>query len=143
MEDKSKAVKIGRVAKRMRLAVFQDRDPIYSRRLKRFTKRFAPPHWTAFDLTSYHVGCGKDAAEAVRRLIAQIHATLFIIADEEAKGVKVIQWDVPLPEKEAKDAEDKAKKNGFILESVEMPPMPKSMARWIGKAKWTTVKKGS
>lgn len=82
----AKVAKIGRIAKRITIAVFQERDPIWSRRLKRPTKRLAPPHWEAIDVTSYHVGCGKGPVEAVRALIQQIEMTRFVIADHRARG---------------------------------------------------------
>lgn len=127
------AVKIGRTAKYMKVVVFLDRDRVYSRRLKRFTKKLGKPYWTAGDLTSYHIGCAEDPVEAVRRLIQQVQHTRLMIDDHRAKGHKVICWRCNLDPKEAKDWERKAKATGFVLEHVQIPAYPKAWGRWVGK----------
>lgn len=136
---KRSTVKIGRVAKYMRVVVFRDRDRVYSRRLKRFTNRFDKWHWVAGDVTSYHLGIGKDPVQAVQSLIHQVQWTRLMIADERAKGVKVICWRCNLPPKEAAEWERKAKETGFVLEHVAIQRFPKSWDRLIGKMRYKTV----
>ena len=125
--------KVSWVANRLRVAVFQDRDRIWSRRLKKFTKKFDKPYWTACDLRSYHIGCADTITEAVKNLIRQAQATNLCAEEEKAKGHSVIRWRCLLEPKEMKEMETKAKKTGFILDAVEVPPFPKAWEAGLKK----------
>lgn len=116
--------KVSWVAKRLRVAVFKERDRLWSRKLGKFTNKFGKPYWTACDLRSYHVGCDKDAVQAIKNLILQCQATNLGAEEERAKGNSVIRWRCLLPKNEAAEMERKAKKTGFILDGVEVPPLP-------------------
>lgn len=129
---KRQVVKIGRVAKYMRVVVFRDRDRVYSHRLKRFTNKMGRWHWVAGDVTSYHLGIGDTAEVAVQRLIFQVQHTRLMIDDELAKGTKVIAWRCDLPKNEAAEWEAKANKTGFVLEHVQIPRYPKAWDRLVG-----------
>lgn len=118
---KREVVKIGRVAKYMRVVVFRERDRVSDRW-----------HWVAGDVTSYHLGVGDTAEVAVQRLISQVQHTRLMIDDARAKGVKVIAWRCDLPKNEASEWEAKAKKTGFVLEHVQIPRYPKSWDRLVG-----------
>lgn len=124
--------KVTWVAKRLRVVVFLDRERIWSRKLKRFTKKFDKPYWTAYDVRSYNIGCGDTTVQAVNRLLDQCQHTHLLAAEEEAKGNRVIRWRCLLPKQEVLEAEKKARKTGFILEGVEVPPFPK---KWIAALK--------
>lgn len=126
MKPEYKAVKIAWRAKRMRLCVFLERDRVWSRRLKRFTKKMGRWYWVACDVRSYHLGCGDTAQEAVQAFIRQIQGEELMVREEQIKGVRVIRWRCLLPPNEVKEMEDKAKKTGFILDGVECPPLPKA-----------------
>lgn len=117
--------KVSWVAKRLRIAVFQDRDPIWDKRTRKPTKKLGKPHWTACDLRSYHIGCGKTVTEAVNELILHCQADNLSAEEERVKGNSVIRWRCLLPPNEVKEMEAKAKKTGFVLDGVEVPPIPK------------------
>jgi len=126
--------KISWVAKRLRIAVFKERDRVYSRRLKRFTKKLRPPHWCAVDVRSYHVGCGDTCEKAIQAVLMQAQATNWIA--EEARVLekrRVIRWRCLLPPNEVKEMEAKARKTGFILEGVEPPAPPEEWVRKLEK----------
>lgn len=125
--------KVSWVASRLRVAVFKDRDRVYSRRLKRFTKKFGRWYWTACDLRSYHIGCDEKLETAIKNLIWQCQATNLCAAEEEAKGHQVIRWRCLLPKNEREEMERKAKKNGFILDGVEVPPLPSHWQRGLDR----------
>lgn len=116
------------VAKRLRVALFLEKDQIYDRKKKKFTKRYGKPYWCAMDLRSYHIGCHENLATAIKNLFMQCQATNLCAAEEKAKGFKVVRWRCLLKPEEIKECEEKARKTGFILEGVEMPPMPK---KWL------------
>ena len=118
--------KVSWVANRLRVAVFQDRDRIWNRKTKKPTKRFGKPYWTACDLRSYHIGCADTVVEAVKRLIEQCQVTNLGAEEEKAKGHGVTRWRCLLEPKEVKEMEAKAKKTGFILDGVKVPPFPKA-----------------
>ncbi len=141
-KTKQKAVKIGRVAKYMRVVVFRDRDRVYSRRLKRFTKKFGRWYWVAGDVTSYHLGTGDTAEVAVQRLITQVQHSRLMIDDERAKGTKVILWRCDLEPNERAEWEKKAKETGFVLEHVQIPRYPKAWDRYVGHMKFRPYKPG-
>jgi hypothetical protein len=121
---KRRACKISWVANRLRVVVFQERDRLWSKKLGRFTKKMGDLYWVAYDVRSYHVGTGKTPVEAVKALILQCQATNIMADEEKAMGGKVIRWRCLLPPNEVKDAERKARKTGFILDGVVLPPYP-------------------
>jgi hypothetical protein len=123
------------VAQRLRMAVFADRDRIWNRRTKKPTNRFGKPYWVACDLRSYHVGTGKTVPEAVKALILQCQVTNLGALEEEAQGNRVVRWRCLLPPGEVKEMERKAAKTGFILDGVQVPPIPKAWAAGLEKLK--------
>ena len=129
------------VSKRLRVAVFSDRDRIWNRKTKKYTKKLGKLYWVACDLRSYHVGCGKDVVEAVKALILQCQATNLIAEEEKAEGKKVIRWYCLLDSKELKEMERQAKKTGFILDGVEVPPLPKAWQRSLDRLREKTAQK--
>lgn len=122
-------------ARRMRVAVFRDRDRIWSRRTKKFTKKLGKPYWIAMDTRSYWLGTGDDVQTALIRLLQQVQFTQIMDKEERGKGVNVVRWhcerqkDVQIT---LKEAEAKAKKTGFILEGVDWQESV------VGKGKFTT-----
>ena len=126
-KPKDMAWRISWVAKRLRIAVFKDRDRLYSRRLRRFTKKLGDWYWTACDLRSYHLGCAETADQAIKNLILQVQATNLGAEEEKVQGHRVIRWRCLLPKKDVDEMEAKAKKTGFILEDVRCPDLPE---RW-------------
>jgi hypothetical protein len=127
--------KVAWVAKKLRVAVFLERDRIYSRRKKKWTNKYGRPYWTACDLRSYNVGCDKDAVTAIKNLILQCQATNLCAEEEKAKGHGVIRWRCLLKPEEVKEMERKAHKTGFILDGVEVPPLPKKWQEGLKKLK--------
>jgi hypothetical protein len=127
--------KVSWVAKRLRVAVFKDQDRIWNRRTKKPTNRFGKPYWTACDIRSYHIGCAETAEQAIKNLIWQCQATNLCAQEEEAKGHTVIRWRCLLPKNEAREMEIKAKKTGFILDGVEVPPLPAHWQRGLDRLK--------
>lgn len=127
--------KVSWVAKRLRVAVFKERDRIWNRRAKKPTNKFGKPYWTACDLRSYHVGCADTVQEAVRNLIRQAQATNLLAEEEKVQGHRVIRWRRLLEPKEVREMEVKARKTGFILDGVEVPPFPKSWLKGLEKFK--------
>jgi len=117
------------VAKKLRVAVFQERDPIWNPGGKNHGKP-GKPHWTACDVRSYHVGCADSPVEAIRNLLEQCSVTNLIAEEERAKGRRVVRWRCLLPKKEASEMEARARKNGLILDGVEVG---KSSYSVIGK----------
>lgn len=122
---KRRTVKVSWVANKLRVVVFQERDRLWSKKLGRFTKKLGDLYWVAYDVRSYHIGTGKTPVEALNRLIMQCQATNLIAEEEKATGGKVIRWRCLLPKNEIQQAEAKARKTGFILDGVILPPMPK------------------
>lgn len=116
-----KCVKIGWVAKRLRVVIFLDRDRIWNRRTRKPTKRFGKPYWTACDVRSYHVGCAATVQEALKNLLEQCAFTNMMAHEDRMKGKKVIRWRCLLDKKEFAEMEAKARKTGLILEGVEVP----------------------
>lgn len=115
-------VQMGWAPRRLRVAVFQERDRVYSRRLKRFTKRFEKPYWCATDVRGYWIGTGDTVEVAIKRLIDQVQFTELMQKEEEKKGRRVIRWHVERSadvRKDLRQMEAKARKNGFILEGVD------------------------
>lgn len=119
--------KVSWVAKRLRMAVFQERDRLWSKKTGKFTKKLGKLYWTACDLRSYHVGCADSVDQAIKNLILQCQATNLGAEEERAKGNSVIRWRCLLPKNEVAEMEEKARKTGFILDGVEVPPLP---AKW-------------
>lgn len=119
---KKQGVQMAWAPKRMRVAVFKERDRIYDRRKKKFTKRFGKPYWCAVDTRGYWLGTGDTVEVAVNRLLDQVQVTELMHKEEEKKGVRVIRWHCerqPDVRKEMLEDEKKAKKTGFILEGVD------------------------
>lgn len=121
---KKRAYKISWVANKLRVVVFQERDRLWSKKLGRFTKKMGDLYWVAYDVRSYHLGTGKTPVEAVNGLILQCQATNLMAEEQKAKGFQVIRWRCLLPPNEVKEAEAKARKTGFILDGVVLPPLP-------------------
>jgi len=119
----------------MRVAVFLDRDRAWSKRLKRFTKKLGRPYWSAIDLRSYHVGCGKEIPEAVKNLMMQVQATNLLAEEKKAQGYRVIRWRCLLHPKEVADYEARARATGFILDDVLTPPLPEKWQKDLEKLK--------
>jgi hypothetical protein len=130
---KKRACKISWVANRLRVVVFQERDRHWSKKLKRFTKKLGDLYWVAYDVRSYHVGTGKTPVEAVNALILQCQATNIMADEEKVMGNQVIRWRCLLPPNEVKEAEAKARKTGFILDGVVLPPYPLKWQRGLEK----------
>lgn len=119
------------VAKRLRVAVFLERDQIYDQKNKKWTKRYGKPYWNAIDLRSYHIGCHEDLATAIKYLLQQCQATNLCAEEYRAKGKKVVRWRCLLKKEEIAEMEGKAKKTGFILDGVEVPPLPEKWVRGL------------
>lgn len=132
---KRRACKISWVANKLRVVVFQERDRLWSKKRKCFTKKMGDLYWVAYDVRSYHIGTGKTPVEAVNGLILQCQATNLMAEEEKATGGKVIRWRCLLPPNEVKEAERKAKKTGFILDGVTLPPWPKKWQQGLERLK--------
>jgi hypothetical protein len=119
---KKQHIMMGWAPKRLRVAVFLDRDRLWNRKTKKFTKKLGKPYWCAVDTRGYWLGTGDDVQTAVKRLLQQVQFTQLMDKEERQKGVKVIRWHVergPDVRKDLKEFEEKAKKTGFILEGVD------------------------
>lgn len=127
--------KVSWVAKTLRIAVFLERDAIYNRRTKKFTKKLGKPYWVACDLRSYEIGCGKTLVIAMKRLLEQCQGTNLIAAEGRAKGHKVVRWRCLLEPREVREMEKKARKTGFILDGVKTPPLPKAWVKGLKRLK--------
>lgn len=115
-----KAVQISWVAKKLRVALFQDRDEIWNQRTKKPTGRFDKPYWSAIDLRSYHVGCGDTPTSALKALILQVKCTEDMAREARTRERKrVIRWRCLLSPKEIREMEDKARKTGLILGDLD------------------------
>lgn len=138
-----RAVKVPWTAARMRVVLFRERDRIYSRRLKRFTKKYGKPYWVACDVRAYSLACGDDPVQAINRLIRHVQATNLIAGEEKAKGGQVIRWRCLLKKKEVREFEAKAKMTGFILDGVKSPEMPRQWQRGLERLARKTKAKSS
>lgn len=127
--------KIPWVAKRMRVAIFQERDKIWNPRKKKFSRKFGKPYWVACDLKSYNLGTADTVVDAIKIMFELCNLHDFAAWEERQKGRRVIRYRVPLPKRELKDFERKAKKTGFILDGVEPPPFPRKWAKKIWRIK--------
>lgn len=124
------------VAKRLRVAVFRDRDRIWSHRLKRYLRnKFSEPYWTACDLRSYHIGCADTIVDAVKGMIEMAQFNNRAAEEERSKGNPVRRWRCVLKPKEVREMEAMARKTGFILDGVEVPSFPRRSLSWIEKQK--------
>jgi hypothetical protein len=122
MPKKRYDIKMGWVSEKLRVAVFSDRDEIWNRRTKKPTGRFGKPYWCALDVRSYWIGTGDTVQVALKRLIESVQLTEEMHKEETKKGRRVIRWHVertPGTRKELNACEEKARKNGFILDGVE------------------------
>lgn len=132
---KRRPVMVSWVATRLRVALFQEQDRIWSKRLGGFTKKFGDRYFCACDLRSYHIGTGNTPIDAMNALIRQCLVTNLMAEEEKAKGCKVIRWRCLLSSKEIKEMEGKARKTGFILDGVEVPPLPSAWRRGLARLK--------
>jgi len=115
-------IKMAWAPEKMRIAVFWERDRVYSKKLKRFTKKFHDPYWCAMDTRGYWIGTGKTPQEAMSRLFSTVKFTEQMEKEDRKKGHRVIRWHcerTPGTKEELLDCEKKAKKTGFILDGVE------------------------
>jgi len=122
MPKKRYDIKMGWAPEKLRVAVFNERDRIWSRRTKKFTKQFGKPYWCALDTRGYWIGTGDTVQAALKGLIESVQFTEEMQKEDEKKGRKVIRWHVertPGTRKELDECEKKARKNGFILDGVE------------------------
>lgn len=131
-------MKVGWAPKKLRLAVFWEQDHLWSKRLKRFTKKMDAPYWCAIDTRGYWIGTGKTPQEAMNRLIESLKATEMMEKEDLDKGHRVIRWHVertPGTRKELLDMEKKARKTGFILDGVEWrkAEFSKNLVQKIGR----------
>jgi len=117
-------IRIGWVPKRLRLAVFFERDRIWHPGHKDHGK-LEPAEkgsWMAADTRGYWVSGGKTPVEAVRNVLFTIKATDLMEREDRQKGRKVIRWHVERTKgtrKELLEMEKAARKTGFILEGVD------------------------
>ena len=97
--------KVGWAAKKIRMAVFPEGKS-----------------WIAADTRSYNVSQGSNALEAMKNLISTLRFQEEMTRDEQKKGHKVIRWRVdrtPGTKEDMLKMEEKARKSGLLLESVE------------------------
>lgn len=116
------AIKIGWAPEKLRIAVFAERDEIWSRRAKKPTGRYGKPYWCAVDTRGYWLGIGDTVQVALSRLIEQLKFTELMAKEDQKKGHRIIRWHVertPGTRKELLGMEKKARKTGFILDGVE------------------------
>lgn len=128
-------VKMAWASNRLRVAVFLERDRVWSKRAKKFTKKMGKPYWVAMDTRSYWLGCGEDVQTALVRLLQQLQFTQLMDKEERQKGVNVIRWHCERQKDvraTLKEAEEKAKKTGFILEGIDWQESV------VGKGKFKT-----
>lgn len=123
LPKKKMDIQIAWAPEKLRVAVFLEKDDTrWDRCRKKMVKCKPSFYWVAMDVRGYWLGTGETAQQAIARLIDQLQFTEQMADEEKKKGKRVIRWhcergaDV---KKELKDAEEKAKKNGFILEGVE------------------------
>jgi hypothetical protein len=113
--------KVAWVAKRLRVAIFPDRDRLYDHKKKKFLNKWGTPYWTACDVRSYQIGCADTMVEALRDLIESCVMTNLLAEDERKKNPKVIRWRCLLTKDEVEEMECKARRKGIILDGVEVP----------------------
>ena len=109
------------VAKKLRVAIFPDRDRLYDHKKKKFLNKWGKPYWVACDVRSYQIGCADTSVDALRQLIESCVVTNEFAEEERAKKNKVIRDRMLLPKNEADEMESKARRNGIILDGVEVP----------------------
>jgi hypothetical protein len=130
---KKQGCKMGWAPKRLRVAVFTERDPIWNRKTRKFTGKYGKPYWCAMDTRGYWLGTGVDVETAIRRLLQQVQFTQLMDKEERQKGVEVTRWHVERQKdvrETLREAEEKAKKTGFILEGIDW------QNSLVGKAKF-------
>lgn len=114
--------KVGWVAKRLRVAIFPDRDRLYDHKAKKFLNKWGKPYWTACDLRSYQVGCGDTLIEALRDLIEHCVITNDLAEYEKKKhGAVIRDRHTLLAKDEIEEMEGQARRKGIILDGVEVP----------------------
>jgi hypothetical protein len=122
IQPKGKTVpKISWIAKRLRVAIFPERDRTYDHKKKKFLNKWGAPYWVAYDLRSYQLGCGETVVEAMRNLLE-----MCVIVNQEAerakrKGGVIRDHRSLLTKDEIEEMEQKARKKGIILDGVEVP----------------------
>jgi len=112
--------KIGWVPKRLRIAVFYEKDKLWNPGHKDHGRRC--DGWLAADTRGYWVSQGETALEAIRNLIDLVRITDQLEEEDRRKGLRVIRWHVERTKgtaKELREMERKARKTGMILEGVD------------------------
>jgi hypothetical protein len=113
--------KVAWVSKRLRVAIFPERDRLYNHKKKKFLNKWGKPYWVACDVRSYQIGCADTLVEALRDLIESCVCTNKLAEEERAKYKKVIRWRCLLTAPEVEEMESKARRKGIILDGVEVP----------------------
>jgi hypothetical protein len=123
---KKMGVKIGWAAKRVRIAVFPS--------------ELAKKHgiWIACDVTSYNMAQGEGPFNALRSLLHVLKGEKILHQEAEMQGKKVTRWRVdklPGVRQELAKMEEKAKKEGMILDGVDWEKSVIPGGEWWKKAK--------
>jgi hypothetical protein len=114
-------VKIGWAAKKVRIAIFPSE----------LVKKHGI--WIACDVTSYNMAQGKGAFNALRSLIHVLKGEQILHREAEMKGKKVIRWRVdklPGVRQDLAKMEEKAKKEGMILDNVDWEKSVLPSGKW-------------
>lgn len=117
-------IQIAWAPEKLRVAVFPEVDETrWNARKKRVEKIKNPkPYWVAMDVRGYWLGTGDTTQQAIARLLDQLKVSEELANEERRKGKRVIRWHcerTPGARQETRDAEAKARRNGFILDGVE------------------------
>jgi hypothetical protein len=123
---KKHGIWIACAAKRVRIAVFP------SERVKKHGI------WIACDVTSYNMGQGKGPFNALRSLIHVLKGEKILQKESEMKGKKVTRWRVdklPGVRQELAQMEEKARKDGLILDNVDWEKSVIPSGEWWKKYK--------
>lgn len=129
---KKMVYRVSWVASRLRVVAFKTRARLWDRKKGRPTKKFGKPYWVAYDVRSYCIGTDALLQKAINNLLIHCQYTNLMAAEFRAKGHRVIRWRCLLTKAEIKKFEKLARKDGFILEGVEVPPFPK---KWVDALK--------
>ena len=114
-------IRIAWVAKRLRVAIFPERDRLWDYKKKKSLNKWGKPYWVACDVRSYQVGTGDTVIDALQCLLESCAMENLMAEEEIAKKNEVIRWRCLLPKNEAEEMECKARKKGIILDGVEVP----------------------
>ena len=116
-------VQIAWAPKRLRVALYPEFDDTrWSDEKKRVVKCKPMRYWVAMDVRGYWLGTGDTAQDALRSLLQQLHMSERLCREERDKGLRVIRWHCerkPGSRKETRECEQKALKNGMILEGID------------------------